>query len=235
MISSQSTRALSTFPAVALALIVGCASSVEAQALLQLENPPEVYSLGGFIYKAPTLDGWKQLIRSDESFEIVYAERASVTDDINSKLHVVARVFPIPNPEVIPNSAYLVQLARSQQIEKRKDLLVALSAAAEVPGTHDTWTFTLITPSPLAEEGDTERMLHEDFYVSLAPDKSEYLVLNAKTEDPEYRTQLWFGHLYGSLASIEHSSEAASDSGGGDAGAPAGEASDEAATQGASE
>jgi hypothetical protein len=190
-------------------LLLACATVAQAQEMMQLDAPPESYQAGGFHYEPPTLDGWRQLVASPESFEIIYAE-AREEGTIESKLHVVGRVFPIPQPEAVPDSGYLVQLARSQQIEKRKDILVALSAAAPVPGTADIWTYTLIVPSPLAKEGE-ERMLYEDFYVALAPDKSEYFVLNANTEDPDYRTQQWFAHFYGSLASVRHRSAPAKD------------------------
>lgn len=176
-----------------------------AQGVMQLENPPELYELNGFQYAPPTLDGWKQLVRSPESFEIIYALR-SAEDAIDSKLHIVGRTFPIENPDVVRDGAHLVSLARAQQIEKRKDILIALSVAEQVAGTNDVWTYTLIVPSPLAEDGDETR-LHEDFYVALAPDKSSYFVLNAITEDEGYREQPWFLHFFGSLASVKHSSQ----------------------------
>ncbi len=181
-------------------------SRATTQSPLMLLPLAASYQLGGFYYEAPLLDGWRQVGLGPESLELVYAEQVP-PDSINTRCYVTIRAFPVSDPGLVSDAESLAQVSLRQQLEKRRDRLIGYSPVRRVPGEADIYAFSIISKNTLASSGqDQEKQLTEVFWVNLAADKSEYLVLHLSSQEADVPTQIYFDHLYGSLASLRHSS-----------------------------
>lgn len=189
---------------VALPLFFGSLTA-QAQQVLQLLVPPSTYNLSGFTYEPPQVDGWRQTSLDPAGVEMIYAETKD-GESVDTRCHVVARAFPIPSPEAVEGLAQLAEASRQQQYDKRRDEVIGLSPSVPLADS-GLYTYSFVVKSPVNEE---ERG-YEDYYVTMAPDKSEYLIMQLVTRDEDFRDQLYFNYLLGSLASLRHRSTAAKD------------------------
>jgi hypothetical protein len=183
------------FALTALALLV--AAPAAAQVQTKYVAPSDGYTIGGFRYAAPTSDGWRQVASGGEALELVYLESLG-QDQVNGRAYVAMQAAEIPGDSPVKDLEGLATLSRNQQMEARGDNLVAYSPTALVAGRQDMRTFRLVT----SMAGEPDRKLFEVFYVALAPDISQYLVMNFATNDEDYENQLFFAQFFASLASV---------------------------------
>lgn len=184
-----------------------------AQEVLQLTVPAPKYTLGRFVYEAPSMEGWRQLANVRSSLSLVYAEQKS-EGTIETRFGVAIEVHDVPAEAVVPDAAALADTSRKQMAEARKADLVALSAIEPVPSIDNMFTYRLLVRPPLPDQPDA----YEVYYVAMAPDKSQYVVVQCITKAQDYADQLYFLQFYGSLASLKYVPEA----GGGAPAAPGG-------------
>jgi hypothetical protein len=183
------------------ALLFSVVPSALAQGVLTLVEPAPSYNLSGFRYVPPQADGWRQLSVDPAGAEFVYAETADGTT-INTRCQVTMRAFPVPDPTKVEGVGQLGNASRQQQYDSRRDEVLGLSSAVPLAGS-DLFTYSFVVKSPVNED---ERG-YEDYYIGLAGDKSEYLVVQLVTRDEDFRDQVYFSYLLGSLASLHHSSD----------------------------
>lgn len=197
-----------------LVLAAWCAvGSADAQDTMQLNVPAPEYTLGGWVYKAPSDDGWRQIANIKESLSLVYAEQVT-PESIETRIGLAMEVHPIPEGTAVESAAALADLSRQQMAEGRGTELVALSGIEAVPSIENMYTYRLLVHAPVPDMPDA----YEVYYVALAPTKTEYLVIQVITKTQDYSNQLYFQQFYGSLASLKYlgrdkaSSESKSDS-----------------------
>jgi hypothetical protein len=110
----------------------------------------------------------------------------------------------------VKDAAALAALSANQMAEARKDDLVARSPIEAVPTLDNIYTYRLLVHAPVKDQPDA----YEVYYVALAPDKTEYVVIQCITKTPDYANELYFTELYASLATLKYQ-------GGADAAKPA--------------
>ncbi len=213
-------------------MLVGVLSWVggtaQAQGLTQLDPVAPKYTLGSWAYEAPQFDGWRQLASSTRTLDLVYAERVD-DERINTRIAVTLGAFDIPE-EARPTAdpALLAELSRRQQIKAREGQDLLFSAVEPVPGDNGLQTFSLVT-----RDGEGNNALHESFYVALAADRSEYLVVQMATQEMDFAGQGYFQQFFASLASLRSSIAQAAPEGASDDAASTDEAPAAAAGDGA--
>ncbi len=188
-----------------------------AQEYMQLNTPAAEYTLGRFKYKAPQTDGWRQMANIQTSLSLVYALQPE-PDKIDTVFGVVMEAHDIPPEATVEGAAALAAASANQMAEARKDALVARSPIEAVPGIEHTYTYRLLVHSPVEGQPDG----YEIYYVMMAPDKSQYLVIQCIAKNQDYGNQLYFTEFFGSLASLRY--EAAGAATKPDAAKPAAEA-----------
>ncbi|HYC54239.1 MAG TPA: hypothetical protein VEL28_04800 [Candidatus Binatia bacterium] len=198
-----------------LTLLAAMPGMLQAQPMLQLDPIPPKYTLGRFEYEPPRADGWRQIANSTQSLQLVYVEQMPGSDEINTKFGVVMEAHDIPAGTQIPTPHYLAELSRTQQAEQRKSDITGVSPILLVPGTTNIYTYRFLAKTP---EGASEPEAYEVFYVTMAPDESQYLVIQCITKEKTYENQVYFTQFYATLPSIKHLGKTAADA------APAGEA-----------
>jgi hypothetical protein len=163
-----------------------------------------LYKIGDFDYRAPTVDGWRQVTSSERGFVLVYAEHLP-PDQVNTRIQVEAESFAVPDPKMVPDLLWLTEQGQAQQVKERGEKLVAFSKIVPIGASDKVLTYALVTR--IGEED-----LHEVFYVTLAPDKTSYLVAKMTTKEPDYRQQVYFSQFEASLASLAHKASSPSGS-----------------------
>ena len=187
--------------------MAACAHPAVAQDVMQLTVPAPEYTLGRFKYQVPKADGWRQLANVTESLSLVYAEQKEGEGTIDTRFGVAMEVHEIPPEAVVENAAGLAELSRKQVVEARKADLVAQSAIAPVPSIENLYTYRLLVHSPIKDQPD----VYEVYYVAMAPDKTEYVVIQCITKNQDYEGELYFNQFYGSLASLKYTPPSAED------------------------
>jgi len=158
------------------------------------------YRIGGFDYVPPTSDGWRQVGLASDELHLVYAEVPDA-EKVQFRLDLVIHAFDVEDPATVPDAAALARISHQQQAAKRKGSLIAMSDVFLVAGGDQLYTFTLVSRSP---KGD----YFERFYVTLAPDRSQYIVAKATTDDPSYERAPFWQPLQESIVTLRYRSEA---------------------------
>jgi hypothetical protein len=184
-------------------LLFAATAAAQSQVLSVLAPIQPFYKLGDFEYRAPTVDGWRQVTSAENSFVLVYAETVP-PDQVNTRIQVDAEAFVVPDPAIIRDLMWLTEQSQAQQVKERGDNLVAFSKIAPVASSDKVMTYALVTRA-----GNED--VHEIFYVTLAPDKTSYLVAKMTTKEQDYRQQVYFGEFEASLASLTHNPPARSE------------------------
>lgn len=166
---------------------------------MQLTVPAAKYTLGRFVYEAPSMEGWRQLANVRSSLSLVYAEQKE-ENVIETRFGVALEVHDIPANVTVPDAAALADTSRKQMAEARKADLVALSPIEAVPSIDNMFTYRLLVRAPLPDKPDA----YEVYYVTLSPDKTQYVVVQCITKAQDYADQLYFLQFYGSLASLKY-------------------------------
>jgi len=177
---------------------------VFAQEMMELTVPASEYTLGRFKYKAPSADGWRQMANVQNSLSLVYAEQKG-PESIETLFGAVLESHDVPPENKIESAAALAELSRTQMAEKRKPELVGISAIEAVPSIDNLSTYRLLVHSPLQGQPD----VYEVYYVGMAPDGTQYIVIQCITKTDDYGTQLYFQQFYGSLASLKYTGDGA--------------------------
>lgn len=201
----QSSLRMLTASVMGLAVATGALPAF-AQGVMQLTVPASEYTLGRFKYRAPNADGWRQLSNVTDSLSLVYAEQKAEAM-IDTRFGVAIEVHEIPPEAQVENAAGLAELSRKQMIEARKADLVAQSAIAPVPSIDNLYTYRLLVRSPIKDQPEA----YEVYYVAMAPDKSQYVVIQCITKNQQYENELYFQQFYGSLASLKYQGASADD------------------------
>lgn len=194
---------LKSFVVASLSIVVLCATAV-AQGVSIYAPVQPLYKIGDFDYRAPTVDGWRQVTSSESGFVLVYAEHVP-PDQINTRIQVEAESFAVPDPKMVPDLLWLTEQGQAQQVKERGEKLVAFSKIVPIGANDKVLSYALVTR--IGEED-----LHEIFCVTLAPDKTSYLVAKMTTKEPDYRQQVYFSQFEASLASLAHKASSPSGS-----------------------
>jgi hypothetical protein len=181
------------------------AAPVLAQEMMELTVPAFEYSLGRFKYKAPSADGWRQMANIQNSLSLVYAEQKG-PESIETVFGAVLESHDIPPENKVESAAALAELSRTQMAENRKAELVGISPIEAVPSIDNLYTYRLLVHSPLEGQPD----VYEVYYVGMAPDGTQYVVIQCITKTDDYGNQLYFQQFYGSLASLKYTGADAS-------------------------
>jgi hypothetical protein len=192
-----------SFLLASLSLVV-LAATAFAQPVSIYGTVQPLYKIGDFDYRAPTVDGWRQVTSSESGFVLVYAEHVP-PDQINTRVQVEAESFAVPDPTVVRDLLWLTEQGQAQQVKERGEKLIAFSKIVPVGANDKVMSYALVTR--IGEED-----LQEIFYVTLAPNKTSYLVAKMTTKEPDYRQQIYFGQFEASLASLAHNASSPSGS-----------------------
>lgn len=183
-------------------LVTGLAGPVAAQDdIVKLSPPAPEYTLGRFRYEAPQIDGWRQIANNTSSLSLIYAEQKG-EEQIETLFGATLEVHEVPDDAKpnIPGANMLAELSRQQMAEARKDDLVGQSPIEAVPSLEDVYTYRLLVHAPVEGLPDA----YEVYYVAMAPDKSQYVVIQCITRTADYGDSLYFNQFYGSLASLRY-------------------------------
>lgn len=175
-------------------LLTGQASA-QGYAVYSVVQPE--YSLGSFRVYPPNGDGWRQVSNETSVLRLVYAE---IVEDstINTRADIVGEAFPIPDPELVPNALRLTLSGQTQQMEQRGELLLGYTRIEKIDSGIETYAYTL--KSRLADE----KHRYETYFVSLAPDKSEYVVFKFTIDEEDYNKQPFFEEFVKSFGKMSH-------------------------------
>lgn len=198
-------RSASKWSRLRLAIVFTCSASAMApvpafaQDFMQLDVVAPEYTLGSFKYQAPKTDGWRQMANVQSSLSLVYAQQPE-PDKIETVFGVAMEAHEIPEGVVIESAAALAATSANQMAEARKADLVARSPVEAVPSIPNLYTYRLLVHAPVAGAPDG----YEIYYVMLAPDKKQYLVIQCIAKVQDYGDQIYFQQFYGSLASLRY-------------------------------
>lgn len=190
--------------AVSLFAVLGSAMVARAQGMLQLDPVAPEYTLGRFKYAAPKTDGWRQIANVRDTLSLVYAE-SSEEGKIVTRFGVVMEVADIPPEQTVPDAAFLAQLSRNQMAEQRKADIVALSPIEAVPSIENLYTYRFLVRAP----ENLGYNAYEVYYVAMAPDKTQYVVVQCITKNETYANEVFFNEFYASLVSLKYGGSAA--------------------------
>lgn len=178
-------------------------ATAHAQGTAQLDPVAKTYTLGRFKYEAPQFDGWRQIANAPDTLQLVYAEQME-GNQINTRCHVVLEVYDLPAESRPPGVAELAEAGRKQLGAKVKDQMVAASLTAPVPGVENVSTYRFLLHGPPEMGSD----YYQVYYVALAPDKSQYVVMQVNTKDTDYENQMYFQQFYATLARLKYEAPA---------------------------
>lgn len=153
------------------------------------------YQLGKFRMYPPAGDGWRQVGNSAAVLRLVYAEILE-TSMINTRADAVAEAFSIDTPDIVPSALQLTLNGQTQQMEERGDQLVGYTRIEKVESPVETHSYTLKTR--LTETKNR----YETYFVSLAPDKSTYMVVKFTTDEEGYNEKSFFKEFVASYAKL---------------------------------
>jgi hypothetical protein len=196
--------------------VLGSALVAQAQGMLQLDPITTDYTLGRFKYAAPRTDGWRQIANARDSLSLVYVESAE-EGKVETRFGVVMEVADIPPEQSIPDAAFLAQLSRNQMAEQRKADIVALSPIEPVPSIENLYTYRFLVRAP----ENLGYNAYEVYYVAMAPDKTQYVVVQCITKNETYANEIYFNEFYASLPSLKYGGAAAASPPAGSASPPA--------------
>ncbi len=180
------------------------AGTAGAQGMMQLDVPAAKYTLGSFTYEAPKADGWRQVANIQDSLALVYAEQKD-EGSIDTRFAVTMEAHDIPENAIVEDAAALADQSRKQMAESHKNDLVGQSGVEAVPSIDNLYTYRLLVHSPV--KGDPD--VYEVYYVSLSPDKKQYLVMQCITKTQDYANEIYWTEFYGSLASLRYAPKGA--------------------------
>jgi hypothetical protein len=183
-----------------LALLVSfpfSASPASAQGVTVYGVVQPEYRVGSFRLYPPTGDGWRQVTNEASVLRLVYAE---VLDSgaIHTRADIMAEAFPIPSPDLVDSALRLALNGQSQQMEQYGDTLLGYTRVEKVDSKVETHAYTL---KLRLTEAKTR---YEIFFVALAPDKSEYLVVKFTIDEEGYLKQPFFEEFVKSFAKMNH-------------------------------
>lgn len=190
------------FAAFVFSAAVGLAAApvpAMAQEMMQLDTPKPEYTLGGFKYRPPMVDGWRQIANMQSSLSLVYAQSKG-ENTIETLFGLTMEAHDIPADTKVESAAALAELSRTQMAEARKPDLVGLSPIEAVPSIENLYTYRLLVHSPI--QGDPD--VYEVYYVMMAPDARQYVVIQCITKTQDYGNEIYFTQFYGSLASLKY-------------------------------
>jgi len=163
------------------------------------------YALLGFVFAPPKVDGWRELASQPDAVRIVYAEQIE-NSQINTRADVTIQVFPIDEPAKVPDAATLTRLSMNQRVEEKKNEtgteILAMSYPQALVGDVPTFEYQL----NLKIAGEE---VFEDYFVALAPDKSQYLAAKLVTKDKDFRELPYFKPLQDSMTQLTFANAAA--------------------------
>jgi hypothetical protein len=157
------------------------------------------YKLLGFVYAPPKGDGWRELAAQPDAVRIVYAEQLDTTQ-INTRVDFTAQSFLVDDPAKLADALTLTQLSMNQRLEEKKQEtgteVLAISRPQALVGEVPMFEYELRT------KVNGEEMF-EDYFVALAPDKSQYLAAKMVTSDKDFRNLPWFKPLQDSMTGLK--------------------------------
>jgi len=167
-----------------------------AQGLSTLNPLAAVYSLIGFAYEPPKGDGWRELASTPDAVRIVYAEQLAA-DQINTRADFGAQAFPVSEPDKIPDAATLARMSMAQRTQEKGKDLVAMSKLEPVEGAGvPMFEYTLVAK---VESED----YFENYFVALAPDKTQYLAGKLVTKEKDFREQPYYAPFRASMLGLK--------------------------------
>jgi hypothetical protein len=180
-------------------LSFACAGRAAAQGVSMLNPIAPTYTLLGFVYTPPKTDGWRELTSQPDAVRIVYAEQLDPAQ-INTRADFTVQSFPIDAPAKVPDAITLTQLSMSQRLDEKKQEtateVVAISRPQQLVGEVPTFEYEL----RLKVNGEE---VFEDYFVALAPDKSQYLAAKMVTKDKDFRELPYFKPLQDSMTALK--------------------------------
>jgi hypothetical protein len=205
--TTRGSRAAFRFcAALAAAFALAAPTAAPAQDMMQLNVPAAEYSLGRFKYVPPKVDGWRQIANMKDALSLVYAEQLP-DEKIETKFGVAFEAHDIPeeNRAAISGAAQLAEMSRAQITEQRKADVVSQDPITQVGNNPNLFTYRLLVHSLMQGEPDT----YEVYYVMIAPDKAQYLVVQCITKTPNYQNEVYWAQFFGSLTSLRYDPNAA--------------------------
>jgi hypothetical protein len=176
------------------ALVLG-ASQARAEDFTMLSPMAPEYSLLGFAFKPPAGDGWREVGVSPDGVRIVYAEEVGESQ-INSRADFGAQAFVVEEPDKLPDPGALTRMSMSQRVEEKGKDLVAMSQVQAVDGAQlPMYEYTIVSKV----EGND---VFENYFVTVAPDKSQYLAGKLITTDKDFREQPYYAPLRASMGGL---------------------------------
>jgi len=188
--------------AVAVMQVVG-ATGAFAQDMAQYDPLAKSYTLGRFQYKGPDADGWRQIANETANLQLVYVEQLE-GGKFNTRCHVIFESADVPAAFGSPSAAALADASRREQRDKLKDQVAGASPVAAVPGAENVYTYRFLLHGPPELGSD----YYQVYYVALAPDKSQYVVVQLNVLDQDYENQLYFQQFYGTLPNLKYQAAA---------------------------
>ncbi len=179
--------------------VVFAPAAAVAQGLTVYNIVSPEYRLGSFRVHPPTGDGWRQVANSSTVLRLVYAETLDGGTDqatIHTRADIVAESFAIEDPSLVPNGLRLTLNGQTQMMEQRGDALLGYTRIDKVEAGVETHAYTLKSKI----EGEKNR--YETFFVSLAPDRSEYMVVKFTVDEEDYAKESFFKDFLESYKSL---------------------------------
>ena len=155
--------------------VVTCPVASPAQDVTRLDPVAEEYNLGGFRYRAPSEDGWRQVANAQQTMEMTYSEQLD-EERILGRCFLTAGTFEIPQDSRGNSGQDLARISMRQQTVVRGDNLVAYSQVAPVAGSDEIYTYALISKS--VDGGDD---VIDVYFLSRASDGTQYLIIQFVT------------------------------------------------------
>ena len=173
------------------------ASLASAQEFSVYSPVQSEYRVGSFRLQPPSGDGWRQVANDATVLRFVYAE---VLDSgaIHTRADIVAEAFPIPSPDLVSNALRLTLNGQKQQMEQHGDALLGYTRVEKVDAKIETHGYTLKLRLTELEQR------YESYFVTLAPDKSEYLVVKFIADEEDYAKQPFFKQFVASFAKMSY-------------------------------
>jgi len=193
--------------AISLVLLLA-ATQAAAQDYTALTPLVRTYSLLGFSFQSPKGDGWREVGSAPDAVQLVYAEQLT-PDTINTRLAFEGHAFVILDQSKAPDAATLAQLSMSQRLREAKDAgqeLVAMSKIAPVQADVPVFEYTIVL-----KLDQKDRFLN--YFVAMAPDKTQYFAAKLETEDLNFRDQPYYAPLRESIGTLKFTPAAKPQSG----------------------
>jgi len=159
----------------------------------------EQYRIGGFDYRPPAGDGWRETGKTDNELRLVFAVQLPDSTSVDMRAEFIAHAFAVEDANLVADASELASKSLEQQSARRRGTLVALTRVESVAEAEGVYAFTLVS------RGNGQDYF-ERFYVALAPDRSEYISAKLTTKDTDLDKTPYLGPLQSSLASLTHDS-----------------------------